>query len=57
MLTPYHLQGIGAFHQMVRSGATKYSEYVTTGQYTARDLARRNNALVALLTEAAGTHD
>lgn len=54
MLTPFHFQGIGVFHQMLRFGATKYHEYVTTGQYTASDFARRNNALVKLVTEASG---
>jgi hypothetical protein len=52
MLTPFHFQGLGVFHQMVRFRAKTYPEYVTTGEYTARDFARRNNALVRLVTEA-----
>lgn len=57
MLTPFHFQGIGAFHQMMRADAEGYDRYVTSGQYTARDLARRNNALVALLDEASNNVD
>lgn len=48
-LTPAAFQGLGAFHQLQRSGLQTYREYVTTGRYTASDFAQRNNAAVALL--------
>jgi hypothetical protein len=48
-LMPAPLQGLGAFHQLRWSGAEDYHNYVTTGQYTASDLARRHNTAVSLL--------
>lgn len=48
-LVPAPLQGLGAFHQLRWAGAEDYDEYVTTGQYTASDLARRHNTAVSLL--------
>lgn len=48
-LTPWPMQGIGAFHQMARAGHTEHRSYVPDGQYTATDFVRRQNAAVQLL--------
>lgn len=39
ILTPAPFQGLGAFHQLRRSGQAEYRTYVATGQYTAADFA------------------
>lgn len=52
ILTPAPFQGLGAFHQLRRADHEDYRTYVSTGQYTAADFARRHNAAVSLLEGA-----
>jgi hypothetical protein len=55
LLTPWHFQGLGAFHQLLRAGHKKYEEWDLSGRYTRHDFASRHNALVKLLEGAGGT--
>jgi hypothetical protein len=54
LMTPFHFQGVGAFHQLSLAGLTEYDQYLPTGQYTAQHFAARHNAAAALVAEAAG---
>jgi hypothetical protein len=52
LLTPFHFQGLGLFHQAESLSITDYRLFAPSGRYTATNLAARHNAAVRLMEEA-----